>query len=87
MDLIERDEGEVFRQIRKATEWNKEDLLAPKVKNKEQVNRLVVTFHPDVPLLTCTLHNNQYVINTSPTGCIIEATLIAYYRSLTLGIF
>ena len=42
-------EAEVTRQIGKATEQNREDLLVPKIKNKEQVTPLVVTFHPDLP--------------------------------------
>ena len=43
-------EGAVNRQIGKATEWNREDLLVSKAKNKEQVTPLVVTFLPDLPL-------------------------------------
>ena len=59
-------EGKVIRQIGKATESNREDLLGPKVRNKEQVTPLVVTFHPDLSPLTCILDNNQCIVNTSP---------------------
>ena len=32
----------------------------------EQVTPLVVGFHPNLPNLTCILHNHHCVINTSP---------------------
>ena len=83
-------EAEVTRQIRKATGQDRKDLLIPKIKTKEQVTPLVLTFHPDLPHLTHILHTNQCVINTSPwlRGALPEPPLVAYRRPLNiLGIF
>ena len=82
-------EAEVTRQIGKATEQKREDLLIPRIKNKEQVTPLVVTFHPDLPPLTRILRNNQCVINTSPRlrGALPEPPLVAYRRPPNLRNF
>ena len=82
-------EAEVTTQIGKATEQNREDLLIPKIKNKEQVTPLVVTFHPDLPFLTHILRNNQCIIITSPRlwGALPEPPLVAYCRPPNLRDF
>ena len=76
------DGEEIAKQIRKATEQNRQELLKPKVKNKEQVTPLVVTFHPDLPHLTRILRDHQCIINTSLQlkGALPKPPLVAYRR-------
>ena len=58
------------------------DLLISSKTNKRQVIPLVVGFHPDLPHLTCILHQYQRVVDTSPQlkKALSRPPLVAYRR-------
>ena len=55
----------VQEQIDKATNTRRQELLTPQRRDIKQVTPLVVTFHLDLPDLTCILCNYQCIIHTS----------------------
>ena len=89
--LVERGYNgeEIQKQINVATKRTREELFIPCMKNIEQVMPLVVMFHPDLPHLTCILHDHQCVINTSTRlkGVLLRLPLVAYLHPPILGTF
>ena len=76
--------GQVARQIRRGTEWNRRRPVNIKNINiNEQVTLLVVTFHPNLPFPTGILHQHQCVINTSLQ---LRGALPGSPRSLSLSL-
>ena len=59
------DGEEVQLQINKATSYQRQELLHPKIKTTEQITPLVATYHPDLPHLSRILHNHQGIIDIS----------------------
>ena len=77
------DGKKVQQGIDKATRIPREELLIPRVyKENEQVAPLVVTFHPDLPHLTRSLHDHQCIIDISPRfrEALLKCPLVAYCR-------